>query len=56
VDITKETSLCPNCGGKLIPLLLNEEEKKRVRVGLMKIASTCSMTQLRNMQVSGEGS
>lgn len=51
VDVCQATCLCPNCGGELIPLLLNEEERKRVRLGLMKIASTSSMSQLRNMQV-----
>lgn len=51
VDISSSTGCCPNCNGKLIPLLLNEDEKKRVRLGLMKIASTCSILQLRNIQV-----
>ena len=51
VDISRSTSLCPNCGGELIPLLLDEEERKRVRIGLMKIASATSTNQLRNMQV-----
>jgi hypothetical protein len=51
VDISRTTCLCPNCGGKLIPLLLDEEERKRVRLGLMKIASTASLNQLRNIQV-----
>lgn len=51
VDICQATCLCPNCGGELIPLQLNEEERKRVRLGLMKIASTTSMGQLKNMQV-----
>ena len=55
VDISRTTCLCPNCGGKLIPLLLDEEERQRVRTGLMKIASTASMNQLRNIQV-GENS
>jgi hypothetical protein len=35
--------------------LLDEEERQRVRTGLMKIASTASMNQLRNIQV-GENS
>ena len=51
VDITKSDSTCPNCGAELVPLLLAEEERKRVRLGLMKIASTTSMQQLKNMQV-----
>jgi hypothetical protein len=31
--------------------LLDEEERKRVRLGLMKIATTASLNQLRNIQV-----
>ena len=54
VDISRSTSLCPNCGGELIPLLLDEEERKRVRLGLLKIASTTSTNQLRNMQVPSD--
>ena len=52
VDIGSRSCLCPNCGAQLIPLLLDEEERKRVRLGLMKIASTSSMNQLKNIQVS----
>ena len=51
VDISKETSVCPNCGVELIPLVLDEEERKRVRHGLMRIAASSSMTQLKNIQV-----
>jgi hypothetical protein len=54
VDISNSNGGCPNCNGKLIPLLLNEDEKKRVRLGLMKIASTCSIQQLRNIQAYGD--
>jgi hypothetical protein len=37
VDVSLTSCTCPNCGDKLRPLLLDEAERKRVRVGLMKV-------------------
>ena len=50
VDISNNTCLCPNCGDKLMPLLLSEDERHRVRVALMKIASMSSLQQCKNLQ------
>jgi uncharacterized membrane protein len=50
VDISNNTCLCPNCGDKIMPLLLNEDERHRVRVALMKIASLASLQQCKNLQ------
>ena len=50
VDISNSTCLCPNCGDKLMPLLLSEDERHRVRVALMKIASMSSLQQCKNLQ------
>ena len=50
VGISNKSSRCPNCGDYLKPMLLTAEERHRVRVALMKIASTNSLNQCKNLQ------
>jgi len=42
VDISNKSCRCPNCNGELRPLLISEEEKRRVRIALHKIVSSRS--------------
>ena len=50
VGISNRSCRCPNCGNYLKPMYLTEEERHRVRVALMKIASTSSLNQCKNLQ------
>jgi pentatricopeptide repeat protein len=50
VDICNDTCLCPNCGGKLRALVLGESERERVRLGLVDIASSTSLHQMKNIK------
>lgn len=45
VDISNKSCRCPNCNGELRPLLISEEEKRRVRIALHKIVSSRSNDQ-----------
>ena len=50
VEISNESCRCPNCGEELKAMFLTEEERRRVRTALIKIASTNSINQSKNLQ------
>ena len=50
VGISNKSCRCPNCGDYLTSMFLTEEERHRVRAALMKIASTSSLNQCKNLQ------
>lgn len=54
VDISNESCRCPNCGNYLQSMVLSEEERHRVRVALMKIASGNSLNHCKNLQLFSE--
>jgi pentatricopeptide repeat protein len=54
VDISNESCRCPNCGNYLQTMVLSEEERHRVRVALMKIASGNSLNNCKNLQMFSE--
>jgi len=54
VDISAESCRCPNCGDYLKPMCLSEEEKHRVRIALMKIATTNSLNHCKNLLAYSE--
>lgn len=51
VDISS-SCICPNCEDTLSQFQLSENEKLLVRVALMKISSTVSQIQWKNLQVA----
>lgn len=51
VDIYNVTSCCPNCGGELQKLFLEEDERRRVRIALGNIVSASSPAQNKSLEI-----
>lgn len=54
VDIYDATSCCPNCGGELQKLFLEEDERRRVRAALTNIVSALSPGQNKSLEAFAE--
>lgn len=51
VKISSDTCSCPNCSGKLAPLLLDSEWRDRVRRGLLNIVTASTTSRATGIHV-----
>eukprot|EP00597_Dinobryon_sp_UTEXLB2267_P008096 CAMPEP_0170085454 /NCGR_PEP_ID=MMETSP0019_2-20121128/20323_1 /TAXON_ID=98059 /ORGANISM="Dinobryon sp., Strain UTEXLB2267" /LENGTH=619 /DNA_ID=CAMNT_0010301903 /DNA_START=397 /DNA_END=2256 /DNA_ORIENTATION=- len=54
VDISATSCLCPNCRQPIMPLLLTDDEKARVRGALLSIAGTWAPSQEKHLKEFGD--
>jgi pentatricopeptide repeat protein len=50
IDISNDTSRCPNCNSTIASIYLTEGERHRVRVSMNKITATSNLIQCKNLQ------